>query len=104
MLQVDDPVLTPDHPVGRLTASELRVLELVALGLSSKQVAARLWVSRQAVTYQIGNLLGKLRARTRTGLVARAYALGVLEPGVWPPRVAEPDAPNLKVIRGARSD
>jgi DNA-binding CsgD family transcriptional regulator len=74
-------------PVQRLTRGEFRVLELVALGLPSRDIAARLWVSRQAVTYHIGNLFTKLRAETRAGLVARAYALGILAPAVWPPMV-----------------
>jgi len=70
------------------TPAQLRVLELVALGLSSREIAARLWVSRQTVTYHISNLLVGLRASTRAGLVARAYAFGLLEPGRWPPRVS----------------
>ena len=45
----------------------MRVLELVALGLSSREIAQRLWISRQGVTYHIGNLFVKLRASTRTG-------------------------------------
>jgi len=67
------------------TPAQLRVLELVALGLSSREIGARLWVSRQTVTYHIGNLLVGMGASTRAGLVARAYASGVLEPGRWPP-------------------
>ena len=69
----------------RPTAAQSRVLELVALGLSSREIGARLWISRQTVTYHISNLLVKLEAPTRAGLVARAYALGLLEPGCWPP-------------------
>lgn len=75
------------RPVRRITAAELRVLQFVALGLTSREIAESLWVSRQAVTYHIGNLLMKLRAETRAGLVARAYALGILCPGTWPPAV-----------------
>jgi DNA-binding CsgD family transcriptional regulator len=70
------------------TPAQLRVLELVALGLSSKEIGAQLWVSRQTVTYHISNLLVGLHARTRAGLVARAYAFGLLEPGRWPPRAS----------------
>jgi DNA-binding CsgD family transcriptional regulator len=75
------------RPVRRITAAELRVLQFVALGLTSREIAESIWVSRQAVTYHIGNLLMKLRADTRAGLVARAYALGILCPGTWPPAV-----------------
>jgi DNA-binding CsgD family transcriptional regulator len=73
------------------TGAEARVLELVADGLSTAQIAARLWVTSSTVTFHIGNLLRKMGADNRTGLVARAYALGVLRSGVWPPRV-EPTA------------
>ena len=78
------------RPARRLTPAELRVLQLVAIGLTSREIAERLWVSRQAVTYHIGNLFMKLRADSRAGLVARAYANGVLSPGTWPPAV-DPD-------------
>jgi DNA-binding CsgD family transcriptional regulator len=88
------PMINPDggtvevlRPSRRITAAELRVLQLVALGLTSREIADRLWVSRQAVTYHIGNLFMKLRADTRAGLVARAYALGILCPSTWPPAV-----------------
>jgi DNA-binding CsgD family transcriptional regulator len=70
------------------TPAQLRVLELVALGLSSREIGERLSVTRQTVTYHISNLLVALRASTRAGLVARAYASGVLEPGRWPPRAS----------------
>ena len=74
-------------PVRRITPAELRVLQLVALGLTSREIAETLWVSRQTVTYHIGNLFMKLRADTRAGLVARAYAIGILSPGRWPPAI-----------------
>jgi len=73
--------------------AQLRVLELVALGLSSREIGARLWISRQTVTYHISNLLTELGASSRAGLVARAYAVGILEPGFWPPHLRS-DAPR----------
>jgi DNA-binding CsgD family transcriptional regulator len=72
-------------PIRQPTNAELRVLLLVALGLPSHEIASRLWVSRQAITYHISNLFMKLRAESRAGLVARAYAVGILAPGMWPP-------------------
>lgn len=89
MFRVEQP--SPLFPVRLPTEAEVRVLELVALGLSSREIAQRLWISRQGVTYHIGNLFVKLRASTRTGLVSRAYAAGLLDPRSWPPRVL-PDA------------
>ena len=75
------------------------MLQLVALGLTSREIAERLWVSRQAVTYHIGNLLMKLRADSRAGLVARACAMGVLSPGTWPPAVDQ----GYVLMEGLRS-
>jgi hypothetical protein len=63
------------------------VLELAALGLSTAQIARRLWVTPSAVTFHIGNLLHKLGVGNRAGAIARAYAFGLLDAGTWPPRV-----------------
>lgn len=110
-LERDDPMLTDVgtldlvRPVRRPTVAELRVLQLVALGLPSREIASRLWVSRQAVTYHIGNLFMKLHADSRAGLVARAYALGVFLPGVWPPTIDATYAhPSELIARGARGN
>jgi hypothetical protein len=37
------------------------------------------------VAYHLRRLSARWDAANRTELVARAYALGVLAPGVWPP-------------------
>jgi DNA-binding CsgD family transcriptional regulator len=89
----------PPHRVGRrpiasMTPGECRVLELVALGLSSREIGTRLRVSRQGVTYHIGNLFTKLGAESRAGLVARAYVFGLIAPSDWPPRVLGTSIPR----------
>ena len=89
---------TPEPPTccdrfGDITPAELRVLRFVALGMTSREIAERLWVSRQAVTYHIGNLFMKFRADTRAGLVARAYAMGIC-----PPELASRDRPGLRLV------
>jgi DNA-binding CsgD family transcriptional regulator len=68
-----------------LTSSEVRVLELVAVGLSTKVIARRLYISEKAVEYHIRHLLWKFDTRNRAGVVARAYVLGYLAPETWPP-------------------
>jgi DNA-binding CsgD family transcriptional regulator len=110
-LERHDPMLTDVgavdlmRPVRRPTIAELRVLQLVALGLSSREIASRLWVSRQAVTYHIGNLFMKLHADSRAGLVARAYALGIFSPGIWPPAIDATYAhPSELTAMGARGN
>jgi DNA-binding CsgD family transcriptional regulator len=86
------PWFDPEPPDGRsvtapdLSPAEGRILELVALGLPSREIAGRMSVTRQAVTWHIGNLFTKLGADNRASLVARAYAAGLIPPG-WPPRV-----------------
>ncbi|NLU71402.1 PAS domain S-box protein [Streptomyces sp. HNM0575] len=74
------------HPP--LTAAQLRILSLLAEGSTNGEIAASLKLSRQAVDYHLSRLRDLLGAPTRPALVARAYALGVLAPGTWPPRPA----------------
>jgi DNA-binding CsgD family transcriptional regulator len=54
-----------------LTAREREVGELVAAGLSNKEVAARLFVSVRTVEATLSRLYGKLGVRSRTELAAR---------------------------------
>lgn len=70
-----------------LTARECHVLELIAEGLSTRQIATTLFVTEQAVTYHVGNLLSKFGCGNRAGIVARAYVLGFLDHRSWPPRL-----------------
>ena len=61
---------SPDH----LTEAESRVAELVAAGLSNREVAARLFVSVKTVEANLTRVYRKLGVRSRTGL-ARTYAI-----------------------------
>ncbi|MCS0602711.1 LuxR family transcriptional regulator [Streptomyces sp. LP11] len=84
------PLREADLPHPRaLTLSELdaRVLEGVAGGASTVQLAGRLYLSRQGVEYRVGLLLRRFDAPNRPALVARAHALGLFAPGQWPPQV-----------------
>lgn len=77
------------HPRERLLSKlDAQVLEGVASGASTVQLAARLYLSRQGVEYHVGLMLRKLKAPNRAALVARAHSLGMLTVGQWPPRVA----------------
>ncbi|MGM1064153.1 LuxR C-terminal-related transcriptional regulator [Saccharothrix sp. Mg75] len=73
----------------RLMLSELdaRILEGVAAGVSSVRLASALYLSRQGVEYHVSTMLRRLNVPNRTALVSRAYSLGLLSAGVWPPRV-----------------
>jgi DNA-binding NarL/FixJ family response regulator len=57
-----------------LTAREVEVLRLVALGQGNKEVAAQLNVSEHAVKFHISSVLAKLGARSRT----EAVTIGIL--------------------------
>ncbi|MFE3328806.1 PAS domain-containing protein [Streptomyces sp. NPDC059176] len=71
-----------------LTASQVRILALLAAGRSNAEIAGSLHLSRQTVDYHLSRLRELLGAATRPALVARAYVLGILSPQAWPPRSA----------------
>jgi DNA-binding NarL/FixJ family response regulator len=61
-----------------LTARELEVLRLLALGLSNKQIAARLKISDHTVKFHVAAILGKLDAGSRTEAVAIGIRTGLI--------------------------
>ncbi|MDF3300261.1 PAS domain-containing protein [Streptomyces tropicalis] len=79
------------HPP--LTATQVRILALLAAGHSNADIAASLHLSRQTVDYHLSRLRDLLDAPTRAALVARAYVLGILSPHAWPPRSATASHP-----------
>ncbi|MFD7701771.1 PAS domain-containing protein [Streptomyces caelestis] len=70
-----------------LSALDAQVLEGVASGESTVQLASRLYLSRQGIEYRVGQMLRRFEAPNRPALVARAHALGMFAAGQWPPRV-----------------
>jgi len=56
----------------RLTRRETEILELVAQGLSNKQIAAELVISQNTVKNHVRNILEKLRLRSRAEAAAFA--------------------------------
>jgi DNA-binding NarL/FixJ family response regulator len=61
-----------------LTARELEVLRLLALGLANKQIAARLNISDHTVKFHVAAILGKLGAASRTEAVAIGIRTGLV--------------------------
>jgi LuxR family maltose regulon positive regulatory protein len=61
-----------------LSDRELEVLQLIADGLTNREIAARLFLSVNTVKVHSRNVYGKLGAHNRTEAVARAQALGIL--------------------------
>jgi DNA-binding NarL/FixJ family response regulator len=69
------------HAAGdALLPSETRVLQLIADGLSNKQIAARLSITEEAVKGQVKNILSKLDARDRTHAAVIGLRNGIIEP------------------------
>lgn len=66
-------LLAPAHPdaAEALTAREREVLELVGMGLTDRQIGARLHLSARTVSKHVENLKGKLGVRTRTAAATR---------------------------------
>lgn len=63
-----------------LTKHELAILEALADGAQSKEMAAIIKRSRGTVEFYIRSLFLKLDARTRPHLVAQAFRRGLLVP------------------------
>ncbi|WP_106639166.1 response regulator transcription factor [Allosphingosinicella vermicomposti] len=61
-----------------LTPRESEVLELVANGLSAKEVAHEIGIAPRTVERHIENVRMKMRARNRAHMVAQAVLNGVL--------------------------
>jgi DNA-binding NarL/FixJ family response regulator len=62
------------------TPQQLRVLELLAQGLTNRLIAKQLFLSESTVRFHVQNLKQKIGARTRTELVLRAIEDGMIEP------------------------
>jgi DNA-binding CsgD family transcriptional regulator len=74
-------------PHRQLSEPDAMILEAVATGISSLQIAHRLHLSRQAVDYHVKGMQRQFDAVNRMELVSKAYVAGVLDVGTWPPRV-----------------
>ena len=61
-----------------LTARELEVLALLAVGRSNRRIAAELYVTLDTVKKHVGHILDKLGAANRTEAAARARQLGLI--------------------------
>jgi PAS domain S-box-containing protein len=67
--------------IARLTPREVEVINLVALGLSGREVAQELQIAHDTVRTHVRNAMTKTEARSRAQLVAKALAEGMLWPG-----------------------
>jgi len=86
--RVLDRMRTPppeDERLARLTAQERRILELIADGLTNRQIAESVHLAEKTVKNYVSNLLAKLGMERRTQAAVYAARLG---------RPLPPDAPG----------
>lgn len=62
----------------KLTPRECEVLELLARGLSNREIGARLYVSETTAKFHVGNILRKLEVTRRAEAVYEASKMGVI--------------------------
>ncbi len=67
----------PSHPAG-LTSSEAQVLRLVALGLTTREVADRLVISAKTADHHIQHIYAKIGVSTRGAAALFAIEHGIL--------------------------
>ncbi len=78
---VHDPGFHPDADAVEslgISKRELEVLELIAQGLSNREIAEKLFLSPHTVKSHSSSLFIKLNARRRTEAIKKAKELGVL--------------------------
>ena len=63
-----------------LSKRELDVLQLIAQGLSNREISARLFVALDTVKGHNRRIFGKLLVQRRTDAVVKARSLGILHP------------------------
>jgi LuxR family maltose regulon positive regulatory protein len=78
-LSEDESRSPPDQPlVEPLSERELEVLELIAQGLSNREICERLFLAMSTVKGHNRRIFGKLGVQRRTEAVARARELDLL--------------------------
>lgn len=69
-----------DQPAHQLTKRQLEVLQLVAQGLTYKQVGESLFLTERAIKYHMGQILLRLHLENRAQVIAYAARAGLLPP------------------------
>jgi DNA-binding CsgD family transcriptional regulator len=75
------------RPRRMLKPTDARILEGIATGDTTVQLATNLYLSRQGVEYHVSRMLRQFKVTNRTSLVSKAFSMGLFAVGHWPPRV-----------------
>jgi DNA-binding NarL/FixJ family response regulator len=70
---------TPDDPVSILTNREEELLQLIADGLATSEVASSMYISQKTVKNHLASIYDKLQARDRTQAVLTAVKMGIVK-------------------------
>jgi len=79
-VRADAPFAVNEHRRGQLgiTPREMEILELMAAGLSNREIAERLFVSENTVKTHSSRLFEKLQAKRRTQAVQKGKEAGLI--------------------------
>jgi DNA-binding NarL/FixJ family response regulator len=72
-----------DDEYGSLTPREQEIMRLLAEGLSVKEIAARLFISRKTVENHRSNIMNKLGLHNAIELIRYAARLGLIDVDLW---------------------
>ena len=81
--QVDDPLLA------RLSGQERKILELIAEGLTNREIAERMFLAEKTVKNYVSNLLAKLGMSRRSEAAAYAARASAEQARRYPPETWE---------------
>ncbi len=87
----------------KLTRRETEVCDLVAEGLSNKEIASRVFLAERTVKFHVSQVLAKLGLKDR-GEIARRFLLGcrTLGPGEWDKLTTRQQQMCRMISRGMR--
>jgi PAS domain S-box-containing protein len=88
---VDSPLMITMHPqllpYPKLSDRETEILVHAAAGDTTSAIAKAVQLSNDGVNYHLTHLCRSFAVPNRTALIAKAYALGLLRSGTWPPEL-----------------